>query len=78
MAVAREPVEGDHGRLRVKAGDVIFHEQFEAHLDRFSENGCSATQSAASSRSFLYARNSDGGRSRLYCARPPREVAETP
>jgi AraC-like DNA-binding protein len=28
---------GDHGRFRVKAGDVIFHEQFEAHLDRFSE-----------------------------------------
>jgi AraC-like DNA-binding protein len=23
----------------VKAGDVIFHEQFEAHLDRFSETG---------------------------------------
>ena len=30
---------GDHGRFRVKAGDVIFHEQFEAHLDRFSETG---------------------------------------
>jgi AraC-like DNA-binding protein len=27
---------GDRGRFRVKAGDVIFHEQFEAHLDRFS------------------------------------------
>ncbi len=26
---------GDHGRFRVKAGDVIFHEQFEGHLDRF-------------------------------------------
>jgi AraC-like DNA-binding protein len=30
---------GDHGRFRVKAGDVIFHEPFEAHLDRFSEAG---------------------------------------
>src|SRR5271170_5697407 len=30
---------GDHGRFRVNAGDVIFHEQFEAHLDRFSETG---------------------------------------
>jgi AraC-like DNA-binding protein len=30
---------GDHGRFRVRAGDVIFHEQFEAHLDRFSETG---------------------------------------
>lgn len=30
---------GDHGRFRVKAGDVIFHEQLEAHLDRFSETG---------------------------------------
>ena len=30
---------GDHGRLQVKAGDVVFHEQFEAHLDRFSETG---------------------------------------
>jgi AraC-like DNA-binding protein len=27
---------GDHGRFRVSAGDVIFHERFEAHLDRFS------------------------------------------
>jgi AraC-like DNA-binding protein len=27
---------GDHGRFRVTAGDVIFHERFEAHLDRFS------------------------------------------
>jgi AraC-like DNA-binding protein len=30
---------GDHGRLRVNAGDVIFHDQFEAHLDRFSDTG---------------------------------------
>ena len=30
---------GDHGRFRVEAGDVIFHEPFEAHLDRFSESG---------------------------------------
>jgi AraC-like DNA-binding protein len=27
---------GDHGRFRVSDGDVIFHERFEAHLDRFS------------------------------------------
>jgi hypothetical protein len=25
---------GDRGRLQVKAGDIIFHGQFEAHLDR--------------------------------------------
>ena len=30
---------GDHGRFRVKAGDVIFHGPFEGHLDRFSEAG---------------------------------------
>jgi AraC-like DNA-binding protein len=30
---------GDYGRFQVNAGDVIFHEQFEAHLDRFSETG---------------------------------------
>jgi AraC-like DNA-binding protein len=30
---------GDHGRFQAKAGDVVFHEQFEAHLDRFSETG---------------------------------------
>ncbi len=30
---------GDHGRFQVKAGDVVFHEQFDAHLDRFSESG---------------------------------------
>jgi hypothetical protein len=30
---------GDRGRFQVKAGDVIFHEPFEAHLDRFSEKG---------------------------------------
>jgi AraC-like DNA-binding protein len=30
---------GDYGRFQVKAGDVIFHEQFEGHLDRFSQTG---------------------------------------
>ena len=30
---------GDHGRFRVRAGDVIFHEEFEAHLDRFPDSG---------------------------------------
>jgi AraC-like DNA-binding protein len=30
---------GDHGRFQVKTGDVIFHDRFEAHLDRFSETG---------------------------------------
>jgi AraC-like DNA-binding protein len=30
---------GDNGRFQVKAGDVVFHGQFEAHLDRFSETG---------------------------------------
>ncbi|MGB6387237.1 MAG: AraC family transcriptional regulator [Terriglobales bacterium] len=30
---------GDRGRFQVKAGDAVFHEQFEAHLDRFSETG---------------------------------------
>ena len=30
---------GDHGRFRVNGGDVIFHGQFEAHLDRFSKTG---------------------------------------
>jgi AraC-like DNA-binding protein len=26
---------GDHGRFQVKPGEVVFHGQFEAHLDRF-------------------------------------------
>ena len=30
---------GDHGRFRVSAGDAIFHQPFEAHLDRFSATG---------------------------------------
>jgi AraC-like DNA-binding protein len=30
---------GDNGRFQVKAGDAVFHEQFEAHLDRFSDTG---------------------------------------
>ena len=30
---------GDSGRHRVEAGDVILHESFEAHLDRFSKAG---------------------------------------
>jgi AraC-like DNA-binding protein len=30
---------GDLGRLRVRAGDVILHEAFEAHLDRFPASG---------------------------------------
>lgn len=30
---------GDRGRFRVKAGNVVFHEPFEAHLDRFPESG---------------------------------------
>src|ERR1700757_2107306 len=28
---------GDHGRFQVRAGDVVFHDRFEGHLDRFSE-----------------------------------------
>jgi AraC-like DNA-binding protein len=30
---------GDFGRFQIKSGDVIFHEPFEAHLDRFTEMG---------------------------------------
>jgi hypothetical protein len=30
---------GDLGRLRVHAGDVVLHEAFEAHLDRFPASG---------------------------------------
>jgi AraC-like DNA-binding protein len=30
---------GDFGRFRIKAGDVVFHEPFEAHLDRFTVTG---------------------------------------
>jgi len=30
---------GDNGRYRVTAGDVVFHEAFEAHLDRVSISG---------------------------------------
>ena len=63
---------------RVKAGDVVFHEQFEAHLDRFSETGagvldlrlpigCSYTPGAAR-----------GGRPRLRCAPGREKPRETP
>jgi AraC-like DNA-binding protein len=30
---------GDQGRFRVQAGDVILHDRFEAHLDRFIASG---------------------------------------
>ena len=30
---------GDHGRFRVEAGDVVLHERFEAHINRFSDSG---------------------------------------
>jgi len=30
---------GDHGRFQVKAGSVVFHDQFEAHLNRFCQTG---------------------------------------
>jgi len=30
---------GDQGRFRVEAGDVILHDKFEAHLNRFSSSG---------------------------------------
>jgi AraC-like DNA-binding protein len=30
---------GDSGRLQAEAGSVIFHDQFEAHLDRFRSAG---------------------------------------
>lgn len=30
---------GDHGRFQVAAGDVVLHDRFEAHLDRFSALG---------------------------------------
>jgi AraC-like DNA-binding protein len=30
---------GDNGRFDVRAGNAVFHDRFEAHLDRFSEKG---------------------------------------
>lgn len=30
---------GDHGRFKVEAGDVVLHERFEAHTNRFSDSG---------------------------------------
>lgn len=30
---------GDSGRFNVRAGHVVLHEQFEAHLDRFTASG---------------------------------------
>lgn len=30
---------GDHGRFQVAAGDVLLHDRFEAHVDRFSASG---------------------------------------
>src|ERR1700733_7643314 len=30
---------GDHGRFQVVAGDVLSHDRFEAHVDRFSASG---------------------------------------
>ena len=30
---------GDNGRFRVEAGDVLLHDRFEGHLDRFSKSG---------------------------------------
>ena len=30
---------GDHGRFTVQAGDVVLHERFEAHINRFPDSG---------------------------------------
>ena len=30
---------GDHGRFKVNPGDVVFHDRFEGHLDRFFAKG---------------------------------------
>ncbi len=30
---------GDHGRFQVACGDVLFHDRFEGHLDRFPASG---------------------------------------
>lgn len=30
---------GDNGRFQVKAGNVVFHDRFEAHLNRFFQKG---------------------------------------
>jgi AraC-like DNA-binding protein len=30
---------GDHGRFKVEAGNVVLHERFEAHINRFSGSG---------------------------------------
>lgn len=30
---------GDHGRFRVRPGDVLLHDRFDAHVDRFSDSG---------------------------------------
>jgi AraC-like DNA-binding protein len=30
---------GDHGRFNVNAGDVVMHEHFEAHINRFTASG---------------------------------------
>jgi len=30
---------GDRGRFQVKAGDVVLHERFEAHINRFAASG---------------------------------------
>ena len=30
---------GDQGRFQVEAGDVVLHDCFEAHLNRFSPSG---------------------------------------
>ncbi len=30
---------GDQGRFRVEAGDIVLHERFEAHINRFSDSG---------------------------------------
>jgi AraC-like DNA-binding protein len=46
---------GDLGRLRVRAGDVVLHDGFEAHLDRFPASGAKILNIALPARSQFQA-----------------------
>ena len=50
---------GDHGRFRVVIGDVVLHERFESHINRFSGSGATVFNLPLSERyAFLPGRAS--------------------
>jgi AraC-like DNA-binding protein len=44
---------GDNGRFQVAPGDVILHDRYESHLDRFSESGAVVLNLCLTKQNFI-------------------------